>query len=143
MHSEEDKLEFSKRLIVTLEAAGKEALSLSELATQFNLRHPNQSITAQTIHKWLTAQTIPTPDKIQTLSKWLGVAPPWLRYGKFTSSQPQLTQEEELLLSRFRLLTGEQQKALLVFLGSLMTQSYETGDNAAQETPIRPDTPKT
>jgi transcriptional regulator with XRE-family HTH domain len=51
------------------------------IALQFNLRHPHNSITPQSAHKWLTGKSKPTADKIETLANWLNVSAHWLRYG--------------------------------------------------------------
>ncbi|PJG83659.1 helix-turn-helix domain-containing protein [Caviibacterium pharyngocola] len=116
MHTEQDKLGFSKRLKAALELAGSDSLSLSEIANRFNLRHPNNPITPQAVHNWLIGQSIPTPDKIATLSKWLNVSPDWLRYGKEETEGQKLTSEELLLLKYFRCLTAKQQQCIIAML---------------------------
>lgn len=116
MHTESDKLEFSKRLKVALELAGLSQLSLAEIANKFNLRHPNKPITPQAVHNWLIGQSIPTPDKIETLSKWLNISADWLRYGKEQIEGKSLSQDELLMLKYFRNLTHKRQKSLLAML---------------------------
>lgn len=77
----DEKLDFSKRLKLALKRGPKPISGAAELALQFNLRHPNDSITAQSAHKWLTGKARPTADKIETLASWLNVSAHWLRYG--------------------------------------------------------------
>ena len=40
-------------------------LKTSEIATKFNLQHPNESVTQQAVHKWLNGLAIPSMDKIE------------------------------------------------------------------------------
>lgn len=77
----DEKLDFSKRLKLALKRSSKPVNSAAELALQFNLRHPNDSITTQSAHKWLTGKARPTADKIETLASWLNVSAHWLRHG--------------------------------------------------------------
>lgn len=116
MHTESDKTGFSKRLKTALELAGLSQLSLAEIANKFNLRHPNKPITPQAVHNWLIGQSIPTPDKIETLSKWLNINPEWLRYGKEQIEGKSLSQDELLMLKYFRNLSSKRQKTLLAML---------------------------
>lgn len=116
MHTESDKLDFSKRLKAALELAGLGQLSLAEIANKFNLRHPNKPITPQAVHNWLIGQSIPTPDKIETLSKWLNINGDWLRYGKEQIEGKSLSQDELLMLKYFRNLSHKRQKSLLALL---------------------------
>ncbi|MFW7343390.1 transcriptional regulator [Pollutimonas sp. H1-120] len=81
MSKVDEKQAFSARLKLALKRSRKKIETASELALQFNLRHPNQSISQQAAHKWLTGQARPTLDKIETLAKWLNVPIVWLRYG--------------------------------------------------------------
>jgi transcriptional regulator with XRE-family HTH domain len=77
----DEKLDFSKRLMLALKRSHKPVDGAVELALQFNLRHPHDSITTQSAHKWLTGKSKPTTDKIETLASWLNVSAHWLRYG--------------------------------------------------------------
>jgi|CXWL01.1.fsa_nt_gi transcriptional regulator with XRE-family HTH domain len=77
----DEKLDFSKRLMLALKRSHKPVGGAVELALQFNLRHPHDSITPQSAHKWLTGKSKPTADKIETLASWLNVSAHWLRYG--------------------------------------------------------------
>lgn len=77
----DEKLDFSKRLMLALKRSHKPVDGAVNLALQFNLRHPHDSITPQSAHKWLTGKSKPTVDKIETLASWLNVSAHWLRYG--------------------------------------------------------------
>lgn len=84
----DEKLDFSKRLKLALKRSHKPIDSAAELALQFNLRHPNDSITAQSAHKWLTGKARPTADKVETLANWLNVSAHWLRHGSPNEVKP-------------------------------------------------------
>jgi hypothetical protein len=83
----DEKLAFSKRLKLALKRSNKKIDTPAELALQFNLRHPNESITAQAAQKWLTGKAKPTVDKINTIAVWLVVSPHWLRFGSDNGDQ--------------------------------------------------------
>jgi len=82
MPTDQEKVAFAKRLELALKRAPKPVKGPTQLANQFNLRHRGEApISPQTAHKWLTGRTIPTADKITTLSDWLRVSEHWLHYG--------------------------------------------------------------
>lgn len=81
MPSQDEKQAFSLRLKQALKRSPKKIDTPAELALQFNLRHQNESITAQAAQKWLSGLARPTPDKIETLAAMLSVSAQWLRYG--------------------------------------------------------------
>lgn len=83
----DEKLAFTKRLKTALKRSNKKINTPAELALQFNLRHPNESITPQAAQKWLTGKAKPTADKIDTLAQWLTVSPHWLRFGSASGEQ--------------------------------------------------------
>lgn len=116
MHSEEEKLGFSLRLQTALKLAGLDKLPNTKLADRFNLRHPNQSISTQTFHHWLIGRSIPTPDKVETLAKWLNTSVEWLRYGRMVNEGGAESAEELLLLKYFRALPPEKRRALITLL---------------------------
>ena len=91
-----DKLAFAERLHIALKRGAKNVNTAAELATQFNLRHPNEPITAQAAQKWLTGKAFPTPDKIETLANWLNVSAHWLHHGP----APQLPQRQNASTKR-------------------------------------------
>lgn len=121
-----NKLAFAERLRIALKRGAKNVSTATELATQFNLRHPNEPITAQAAQKWLTGKACPTADKIETLANWLNVSPHWLHHGpapqprqrqnaasvRQNKSQPStteaLTEKESKIMARLRQLSEHQ-----------------------------------
>ncbi|MFB9128368.1 transcriptional regulator [Paraburkholderia dipogonis] len=77
----DEKKAFATRLKQALKRSSKKIETASQLATQFNLRHPAEPITPQAAQKWLSGTARPTVDKIKTLADWLDVSEQWLRYG--------------------------------------------------------------
>jgi hypothetical protein len=122
----DDKLAFAERLLIALKRGAKNVNTATELATQFNLRHPNEPITAQAAQTWRTGTAYPTSDKIETLASWLNVSSHWLHHGpapqprqrqnatakRQTKSQAStndvLTEKESKLLNRLRQLSEHQ-----------------------------------
>jgi transcriptional regulator with XRE-family HTH domain len=76
-----EKQAFADRLKIALKRQKKSIETATALAHEFNLRHPNEPITAQAAQKWLTGKAKPTADKLETLADWLGVSSHWLRNG--------------------------------------------------------------
>ncbi|STP00333.1 transcriptional regulator [Haemophilus paraphrohaemolyticus] len=111
-----EKEKFSARLKLALSAMAMHNLKTSEIATKFNLRHPNEPVTQQAVHKWLNGLTIPSMDKIETLSEWLLVKPEWLRYG--VGDETQKTMLDEVLLNMIVNLSEQQKSALITFISS-------------------------
>ncbi|ASV99005.1 transcriptional regulator [Paraburkholderia aromaticivorans] len=81
MPTVDEKQAFTSRLKQALKRSPKKIEAASQLATQFNLRHPAEPITPQAAQKWLSGTARPTVDKIKTLAEWLDVSEQWLRYG--------------------------------------------------------------
>jgi len=79
--AQDEKQAFAARLKQALKRSPKRVDTPAQLALQFNLRHPDESISPQAAQKWLTGQARPTLDKIETLAEWLNVSAQWLRYG--------------------------------------------------------------
>jgi transcriptional regulator with XRE-family HTH domain len=77
----DEKQAFAKRLKQALKRTSKKVETPAQLATQFNLRHSAEPITAQAAQKWLAGTARPTVDKIKTLAEWLDVSDAWLRFG--------------------------------------------------------------
>jgi len=121
MRPADDKQAFSERLKQALRRSPKPAGTPSELAIQFNLRHPHEPITPQAAQKWLTGKTRPTDDKIRTLAEWLGVSESWLRFGLKPSDEAPtkkrrkeahdsaLTEREIAMIHSFRQLPAHRQ----------------------------------
>nr|WP_175802141.1 transcriptional regulator [Burkholderia anthina] len=101
MPDSDEKKEFAARLKQALKRSPKRIETASELAIQFNLRHPVEPITPQAAQKWLTGTARPTVDKIKTLAAWLDVSDQWLRFGvtdmKRPRRLPQQQQEEKAI----------------------------------------------
>lgn len=120
----DEKLAFADRLHIALKRGARNVSTATELANQFNLRHPNEPITPQAAQKWLTGKAIPTGDKINTLAEWLNVSAHWLHYGPAPKSRQQqnaseqrqttsqensaLTDKEAKLIQRLRQLSEHQ-----------------------------------
>ena len=116
-----EKEKFSARLKLALSAMTMQNLKTSEIATKFNLQHPNESVTQQAVHKWLNGLAIPSMDKIETLSKWLSVKPEWLRYG--VDDNEKMTMLDEVLLKMIIGLSEQQKSALIAFISSFQNKS--------------------
>lgn len=108
-----EKEKFGERLHLALNQANLAHLKVSEIAVKFNLRHSGEAVTNQAVHKWLNGLAIPSPEKIDTLAKWLNVSPQWLRYGVSDEEQQNLTELDNLLLTRFLTLSEPQKKLIL------------------------------
>jgi hypothetical protein len=75
------KLEFAKRLLAALEAAGvppKPAV----LEREFNLRYWGKPVTLHAVRLWLKGETIPAQDRLLCLAQWLNIEPAILRFGE-------------------------------------------------------------
>ena len=116
-----EKEKFSTRLKLALSAMAMQNLKTSEIATKYNLKHPNEPVTQQAVYKWLNGLAIPSMDKIETLSKWLMVKPEWLRYG--VNDETQKTMLDEVLLSMIVGLSEQQKSALITFISSFQTRT--------------------
>lgn len=115
-----EKEKFSARLKLALSAMAMQNLKTSEIATKFNLQHPNESVTQQAVHKWLNGLAIPSMDKIETLSKWLSVKPEWLRYG--VGDNEKMTMLDEVLVKMIIGLSEQQKSALIAFISSFQNK---------------------
>ncbi len=117
----DDKKAFSERLKTALKRLPKSIETATDLAHQFNLRHPNEPITPQAAQRWLKGTAYPTPDKLQTLADWLNVSAHWLKNGppppakkavagkRGVPGQPgQLNEKEARLLAKLRTLSEHQ-----------------------------------
>ena len=125
MHSEHEKSAFSQRLQVAIKLAGLANLSNAHLANRFNLRHPNQPVSTQAFNHWLIGRSIPTPDKIETLAKWLNTNPDWLRYGRISDEFGILSDNEMLMLQYFRQLSDNKQHAIIALLNEFQVNHIE------------------
>ncbi|MFU2080882.1 transcriptional regulator [Avibacterium endocarditidis] len=106
-----EKEKFSERLKLALATKYPNTLKNSEIATKFNLQHPNEPVTQQAVYKWLNGLAIPSLDKIDTLANWLNVKPIWLRYG--VSENTQIDTMNETLVELISSLSEKQKRAIL------------------------------
>lgn len=126
MPTPDEKKDFASRLKQALTRSSKKIESPSELALQFNLRHPSEPVSAQAAHKWLTGKAMPTADKIETLAEWLGVPVQWLRFGIPETVRPKrkpakggkgeiglLAPDEAELIGRLRAMPEIQRKLVM------------------------------
>ena len=117
----DDKLAFADRLKTALKRLPKSIATATELAHQFNLKHPNEPITPQAAQRWLGGTAYPKADKLETLAEWLNVSAHWLKNGpppplkKPTAAkrgqpaqQGQLSEKETRILTKLRSLSEHQ-----------------------------------
>lgn len=144
MPSQEEKLAFANRLKQALTRSPKRIETASELALNFNLRHPTDPITPQAAQKWLSGQALPTIDKIATLSEWLDVSLAWLGIGiveqrsggrsksvrpKRATEPPTPPTDEELkLLEKLRTLSGHKRYLLIQILDQFILDDSNLQD---------------
>jgi transcriptional regulator with XRE-family HTH domain len=89
MPTELEKKAFAGRLRLALNRDKTPIKGATDLALRFNLRHRSSApISPQTAHKWISGRTIPTTDKLKTLSAWLDVPEHWLRFGPPPAAEP-------------------------------------------------------
>lgn len=131
MDHDNEKQAFSRRLKEAIKSSSKNPNTPSKLALEFNLLYKagKEPVSPQACQKWLTAQAIPTKDKLETLAKLLNVSPTWLRYGYAeglaASSEDGLTDQEFLLLSGFRELSEDQQQLVTQLIEQLRLGARE------------------
>ncbi|MDP4299306.1 XRE family transcriptional regulator [Leptothrix discophora] len=74
------KAQFALRLREAMVAEGY-APRPAVLEREFNTRHFGKSMTLHGVRRWLLGQTMPSQDKLLTLSRWLRVPPEDLAFG--------------------------------------------------------------
>ncbi|MGX3065923.1 transcriptional regulator [Ursidibacter arcticus] len=116
-----DKEKFSERLKFALKNAQPKLSKTSEIAIRFNLRHNNDPVSQQAVHKWLNGLAIPSQDKIETLAIWLNVKPEWLRYG-VSEENSQHSALDEILIEQIYKMSEQQKSALLQFITTFNRQ---------------------
>lgn len=89
-----EKSAFSQRLRKALADAKIEASSPTSFSREFNRRYHGKPVSTYAARKWLTGEAIPTQDKLQLLSAWLGVSAEWLRYGTKLAAANQAVRQE-------------------------------------------------
>jgi hypothetical protein len=101
MPTPQEKAEFSERLKFSMTRVPEKLRGATDLANRFNLRYHGDPVSAQTAHKWLSARSIPAPDKLKTLAEWFKVDQHWLHYGPPPSGSPQTTPKPLALGERY------------------------------------------
>lgn len=81
-----ERMQFSRRLISTLDASYGLKASPTSLAREFNFHFVGKPVTVHAARKWLVGEAIPTQDKMRALANWLGVSVDWLRFGEASES---------------------------------------------------------
>ena len=79
--NEQFRVEFSQRLKAEVERLRLPVSSPTQIVRVFNQRFPRQTVTPQTVRKWLLAEAMPTQPKLLALAEWFGVSAQWLRFG--------------------------------------------------------------
>lgn len=87
MNALDEKILFSQRLQQTLSRLSLPTNKPTWFAREFNSRSINTTVSVQTAHNWLLGVAIPSQDKLQIISNWLGVSSQWLRFGEETPLQ--------------------------------------------------------
>ena len=88
MGQDDSRSAFVSRLSAALAAAGYDATPTT-IAKGFNLRAPENTVTAQAARKWIKGEALPSDDKLLALAAWLDVDPAWLRFGETARHTPQ------------------------------------------------------
>ncbi len=120
-----EKEAFSKRLTRLLNDAGVGTASPTHIAQEFNRRYSGDPITAQGVRKWLSGESIPAPDNLRTLSKWLKASPHWLHYGEdkptiLTAEEARAEYRVTTLPKDFDRLSPEHQQVVCDLIQSLL-----------------------
>ncbi len=71
---------FSNRLREVMRERSYPIHSPTFLMREFNRHSASAKITVHAARKWLIGEAIPTQEKLLVLSRWLGIAPEWLRF---------------------------------------------------------------
>lgn len=121
---------FSSRFILALHGAKISQSSPTRIAAEFNLRHYGKSISAQAVRKWLEGSTVPAPDKIVTLGRWLGVSPAWLLFGE--SAHPEVGEigghacSQPKLCGDFNRMTARHQEMVLEMIAIMLDRDMQS-----------------
>src|SRR5690349_8312276 len=127
MANSQAREEFSKRLRKALQDKGLPVGSPTRLTQEFNGDYPDRRVTPQAMRKWLTADSIPSHDKVQALAEWLEVSPNWLHHGEGgaghgtqqTAATYRTPVPDQELLKRYRKLNARQQQAVAEIITAL------------------------
>jgi hypothetical protein len=84
---QDERAEFSERLIVALTGIGWTKLSPTRLREQFSRRAGTRAVSVHGARKWLIGGSIPTQERLAILAERLQVQPDWLRFGPSKPAQ--------------------------------------------------------
>lgn len=119
MSNRMERKDFSARLVAALKLRGYPPYATAVMRL-YNNGSRRGNVTVNAVRKWLMGESIPTQEKIQTLSHILNIVPEWLRFGTgsmTTEEQPvSLNIEEMELVERYRRLHTPRRLALLNYL---------------------------
>jgi hypothetical protein len=76
-----EKQAFAQRLRDAMRVAGHEAKP-AVLEREFNTRNWGKPMTLHGVRRWLLGETLPSQDKLRTLSEWLELPIETLKYGQ-------------------------------------------------------------
>jgi transcriptional regulator with XRE-family HTH domain len=122
---------FGERLREALERANYSPASPTAVAREFNIRFPGRPVSAHAVRKWLNGEAIPTAEKLNTLSRWLGVPAGWLRFAlekpasraapekAMSGLIPRLNPEDVKLISSLKELDAHHRLLLTEIIGIL------------------------
>lgn len=111
---------FRSRFILALQGAKIAQSSPTRIAAEFNLRHYGKSISAQSVRKWLDGNTVPAPDKIVTLGRWLGVSPSWLLFGEDSQANGSHACSQPKLCGDFNRMAPKHQDMVLEIIALML-----------------------
>ena len=77
----QQRLNFRDRLHHAVKAAGYRPNEHSLLTRHFNAAHDGPPVAVSSVFRWLNGDTLPAPDKLETLARLLNVTPAWLKEG--------------------------------------------------------------
>ena len=121
---------FGERLVKACTKLGLPDIGPTRLQREFNLRSKTP-VTAHATRKWLVGESIPTQQKLRTLSRWLEVSPEWLRFGDESvdlEERPSpygLLATEARMLANFRDLNGSHQLIISELIVLLKKTQFE------------------
>lgn len=81
----DERINFTDRLTTSLKNANL-SVQPSAFTRAFNARADGSAVTIHAARKWLTAEAIPTHEKVVIIAIWLGVSASWLRFGDETEN---------------------------------------------------------
>jgi transcriptional regulator with XRE-family HTH domain len=120
--------QFAYRLQMIMRAGGY-PLSPTLVANQFNLLYWGEGITVHAARNWLNGISLPKPDKLRVLARWLQVKPQDLLFGPDPKPTPmgveesagyeELSLADEYMLERYRELTHDYQRMVRELVAAL------------------------